>query len=402
MIRRNLLVALMSACVGMLAMGCGDDTAADPAGFQWPANTADAVENYAAIVQKSYEDSYVAAVALNESLKAFTAAPSQETLDAARQAWLDSREPYLQTEVYRFYEGPIDNEANGPEGSINAWPLDENFIDYTVDAAGEKVEGGIIYGTQTIDAATLDGLNGKNLDGTGGDNLDANVSTGYHAVEFLLWGQDLSDDGPGNRPFTDYTDEKAADRRATYLHVVGDLLVEQILAVHDQWLAGAAYRTDFVANEKDAFFKILQGMVVLSGFETGAERLGAAYDSGSQEDEHSCFSDNTHRDMIQDIQGVLNVWNGTYGSITGPGVKAVVASVDQALADKVDARIKESLDLANALQVPFDQAIKAGNDAGRQGVQDLMLSLKQQEKDMTEVFLLFGYAVEFIQANYEG
>jgi len=385
----------------MLAMGCGDDTT-DPAGFEWPANTADAVATYAQIVQKSYEDSYVAAVALNDSLKAFTADPTQEKLDAARQAWLDSREPYLQTEVYRFYEGPIDNEATGPEGSINAWPLDENFIDYTVDAP----DGGIINGTQTIDAATLDGLNGKNLDGTDGDDLDANVATGYHAIEFLLWGQDLSDDGPGDRPFTDYVTDGTGtaanqDRRATYLTVVGDLLAEQILAVHDEWVEGAAYRTSFVADEKDAFFKILQGMVVLSGFETGAERLGAAYDSGSQEDEHSCFSDNTHRDMIQDIQGVLNVWNGTYGSIKGTGVKDVVAAVDQALADKVDARIKESLALANALQTPFDQAIKAGNDAGRQGVQDLMLSLKQQEKDMTEIFLLFGYGVEFIQANYE-
>jgi len=377
----------------MVAVSCADE--AESSGpVALPDNTSDAVATYVQIVQASYADSVATATTLNNAINTFTADPTQANMDAARQAWLDSREPYLQTEVYRFYDGPIDNEATGPEGSINAWPLDENFIDYTVDAP----DGGIINGTETIDADTLDGLNGK--DGEG-----ANVSTGYHAIEFLLWGQDQSDDGPGNRPFTDFITDGTGtaanqDRRGTYLTAVGDLLVKQLTDVHDAWVDGAAYRTSFVADEKAAFFKIVQGMVVLSGFETGAERLGAAYDSGSQEDEHSCFSDNTHRDMIQDIQGVLNVWNGSYGSIKGTGIKDVVAAADPALANKVDARIKESLALANALQTPFDQAIKAGNAEGRAGVEALMLSLKQQEKDMTEVFLLFGYGVEFIQANY--
>ncbi len=389
---RKSLLPLLLAGMTMLAAGCADEEENNE--FTWPANTGDAVATYVQIVNASYGDSVAAASTLNDKLKAFTAAPSQATLDDARQAWLDSREPYLQTEVYRFYDGPIDGE-NGPEGSINAWPLDENFIDYTVDAPN----GGIVNGTEVIDASTLDGLNGK-------DGEDANVSTGYHAIEFLLWGQDLSDDGPGNRPFTDFVTDGTGtaanqDRRATYLEVVGDPLVKQLTDVHDAWVEGAAYRTSFVADEKTAFFNILKGMVVLSGFETGAERLGAAYDSGSQEDEHSCFSDNTHRDMIQDIQGVLNVWNGSYGSIQGTGIKDVVAAVDADLANRVDARIKTSLELANKMQQPFDQAIKPGNAAGRAGVEALMLSLKQQEKDMTEIFLLFGYGVEFIQANYD-
>jgi putative iron-regulated protein len=353
----------------------------------WPENTAAAVTDYANHVEMAYADSVTAAEALSDALDALVATPSEQTLEAARQAWLDSREPYLQTEVFRFYDGPIDNPDDGPEGLLNAWPLDENYIDY-VD--GDDTAG-IVNGTDTIDAATLEGLNE-----VGGEK---NVATGYHAIEFLLWGQDMSDTGPGARPFTDYVTDGTGtaanqDRRGTFLTVAGDLMIDHLTMVHDAWVDGAAYRTEFLSDEQKAFENILTGMIILSGFETGGERLQAALDSGDQEDEHSCFSDNTHRDMIQDVQGVLNVWEGSYeGSSYGLGVKDIVAELDTALADKVDARIKESLALANALNTPFDQEIAPGS-AGNQRVADLVVSLQTQEQDLFEVFELFGLTIE--------
>jgi putative iron-regulated protein len=146
-------------------------------------------------------------------------------MSAAKQAWLDSRDPYLQTEVYRVYDGPIDTPDDGPEGLLNAWPLDEQYIDYVV---GDD-DAGIINGDDTIDAATLEGLNE-----VGGEK---NVATGYHAVEFLLWGQDLSETGPGERSYTDYVRDGSGtaanqDRRGTYLNVVGTMLVEHLSGVH--------------------------------------------------------------------------------------------------------------------------------------------------------------------------
>ena len=90
-----------------------------------PGNTGDAVANYADIVEATYADTLADAQALDGTLEALVADPSDTTLAAARTAWLDSREPYLQTEVFRFYDGPIDNAEDGPEGLINAWPLDE-------------------------------------------------------------------------------------------------------------------------------------------------------------------------------------------------------------------------------------------------------------------------------------
>ncbi|MEL6349164.1 MAG: imelysin family protein, partial [Myxococcota bacterium] len=179
----------------LLITGCGDDDDKDTTTgdeFSWPSQTGEAVSTYAEIVRASYEDSVTTAQTLDVALQALVDDPSQPTLDAARQAWLDSREPYLQTEVYRFYDGPIDNPNDGPEGLLNAWPLDEQYIDY-VDG---DADAGIVNGEDTIDAATLESLNE-----VGGEK---NIATGYHAIEFLLWGQDFNPDGPGIRPHTDY------------------------------------------------------------------------------------------------------------------------------------------------------------------------------------------------------
>ena len=382
-------LTLMLMC-GLASCGSDSENAGESA-FTWPENTADAAAQYAAIVDASYADSYSSAVALSASLKALVMTPSEASLEAAKQAWFVSREPYLQTEVYRFYDGPIDHPEDGPEGLINAWPLDENYIDYVSD----DPNAGVINGEGPIDAATLEGLNEQ-----GGE---ANIATGYHAIEFLLWGQDLNDAGPGQRPYTDYVTDGTGtaanqDRRGAYLTVVGDMLVEHIGSVHAPWVVNGAYRTEFLMDEQEAFRKILTGMIILSGFETGGERLQAALDSGDREDEHSCFSDNTHRDMIQDVQGILNVWRGSYTRtsgemMTGVGVYDVVKAANAELADRLDAQINQSLSLANALVVPFENEIAPGNADGNARVTALVMSLKQQEAILFEVFDLFGLSV---------
>ena len=350
----------------------------------------DAVATYSQIVEASYADSISTAQALAASLDDLVASPSAEALTDAQTAWLDSREPYLQTEVYRFYDGPIDNPDDGPEGLLNAWPLDEFYIDYVVD----DPTAGIINGTDTIDAANLEALNG-----VGGES---NVATGYHAIEFLLWGQDLSDTGPGERPYTDYVTDGTGtadnqDRRGTYLTVSGDLMVKHLNDVHSQWTSGADYRTEFESDADVAFEKILTGMIVLAGFETGGERLQASLDAGDQEEEHSCFSDNTHRDMIQDVQGILNVWTGSYtgtdgSTIDGTGIYDVVNDHDADLASRLDTQIRTSLDLANALQPPYDQEIVPGSE-GNARVAALVESLRDTEDILFEVFDAFGLSV---------
>jgi putative iron-regulated protein len=371
-------------------VGCGSDSDAKTEGVV-PSNTDDAVATYAEIVHASYADSLATAQQMDAAIQELLAEPTAALLASAREAWLAAREPYLETEVYRFYDGPIDNPDDGPEGMINAWPLDEAYIDY--------VEGddsaGIINDTEVeiTEEALMD------LNEEGGEE---NIATGFHAIEFLLWGQDASATGPGDRPHTDYLpDATNAERRALYLETVSALLVEQLKGLVDAWAEGSDgnYRADFESAEpKEALRRILTGMIILSGFETGGERLQAALDSGSQEDEHSCFSDNTHRDMVQDIQGVLNVWQGRYAgvdgdSVDGTSIEDVLREVDPELSDELDERIKESLALANALEPPFDQEISPTNDAGNERVRALVTSLRDQEGSMQEAFVKFDLEI---------
>lgn len=382
-------LALLAACSGN---DDGKTDTAEPRDDVWPAATGDAVATYAEIVRASYEDSLAAADALGTAIDTFVAAPTPGGLDDAREAWLASREPYLQTEVYRFYDGPIDNPTDGPEGLINAWPLDENYIDYV---EGNPTAGIINDPSSPIDAAAIAGLNEQ-----GGEK---NIAAGYHAIEFLLWGQDLSDTGPGARPYTDYVTDGTGtaanqDRRATYLVVASDLLSQNLGQVNDAWAPGADYRTAFEADPEVAVGRILTGMIVLSGFETGGERLQASLDSGDREDEHSCFSDNTHRDMIGDVQGVQNVWHGSYtrldgSTLSGVSLQSLVAEMDADLASRLDAQIAESLTLANALQPPYEAEIALGS-AGRARVEALLASLRAQEEILFEVFSAFGLTVE--------
>jgi putative iron-regulated protein len=379
--RFNQLLALVTGAGLLACSGCGDtDT-----------KTA-AVETYADIALASYEDSLTAGQALDTAIKTLVATPTADNLTAAQNAWLAAREPYLQTEVYRFYEGPIDNETDGPEGLLNAWPMDEHYLDYTADAPN----GGLINDpTWEITAANVEGANEA-----GGEK---NIATGYHAIEFLLWGQDVSDTGPGARPHTDYVTDGTGtaanqDRRGQYLSVCGDLLVTHLTMLRDAWAKDGSYSSTFVEGGDASLEKILTGMIVLAGFETGGERLQAALDAGDREEEHSCFSDNTHRDMIQDVQGIHNVFAGTYASlsgdeVTGKGVKDVISETDSAIADRLETEIEDALAKANGMEVPFEAEIVATNAEGNARVAALISALRTVEGTLEEVFVLMGFSV---------
>jgi len=375
-------VPLLAFCV----LSCGSDD--DDEVKAVPANAADALSNYAEIVYASYSDSLESAQALDAAIDSFVAAPSAAGLTAAREAWLDAREPYLQTEVYRFYDGPIDNPDSGPEGQMNAWPLDENYIDY-VEGPGGESEGIINDPEVPITEESIVDAN-EGID-------EKSISTGYHAIEFLLWGQDFNDDGPGDRPFTDYVTDgtgTAANqgRRGDYLTVVSDLLVSDLQTLVDAWAPDEDnYRAEFLAETPDtAFTKVMSGLIILTGFETGQERLLAALETNEQEDEHSCFSDNTHRDMVQDVQGMQNVWEGNYEGISGPGLSDVVAEDDATLAEQITAQIAESLSLAEDLREPFDQEIAEDNVEGNARVEALAQALFDQRELIEQVFELYG------------
>jgi putative iron-regulated protein len=371
-----------------LALPLVASLAVAPPRAQAQAVTTEAVaRHYAAGVQAGYEDALAAALDLQRAVQAYAAAPNVASQKAARDAWLAAREWYGPTEAFRFYAGPIDDDT-GPEGRINAWPLDESYIDYV---KGKATSGIVANRRQPITKAALAKLNEK-----GGEE---NIATGWHAIEFLLWGQDFNDKGPGDRSFEDFVDGKVpnADRRRQYLLAATELLVDDLRVLVGAWVPGASnYRARFEAEGLEAIRKMVVGIGSLSRGELAGERLEVAMNTQDQEDEHSCFSDNTHRDVVLNAIGIQNVWLGRYarrdGSILqGPSLQALVASADVATAEKTTRDIAASLAAAKAIQPPFDRAIVGGKDApGRQRVQAVIDALIQQSKDLPQAAAAVG------------
>jgi putative iron-regulated protein len=343
--------------------------------------------HYAALVHANYADTLAAAKDLQAAIAEFTKAPSADGLTKARKAWLDAREFYGQTEAFRFYGGPIDDDK-GPEGQINAWPLDEAYVDYVT---GKPKAGMVNNAKFKITKAALAKANER-----GGEE---NISAGWHAIEFLLWGQDQSETGPGNRSFEDYVVGKGAnaERRAQYLTVATELLIDDLSAVTKAWEPNAKnYRAKFEKGGKESVRKIIVGLGSLSRGELSGERMEVALNSQDQEDEHSCFSDNTHRDVVTNAKGIQNVWTGEYtrrdGSVLkGPGVRDLVAAKNPALAEKTTAQIADSVKGAEAIPAPFDRAIVKGS-AGRPAIEKTIASLVSQSKLLVESASAVGIA----------
>ena len=372
----SIMLALPLAAAPALAQSVPAKNSAVAAPAQ-SVTAAAVARQYGALVQASYDDTLNSAISLQKAVQALTDAPSEASLKAARQAWLDAREFYGQTEAFRFYGGPIDDK-NGPEGRINAWPMDESYVDVVKDAPN----AGIINNRKIV-------LSKKQLAGLNERDGEENIATGWHAIEFLLWGQDLSATGPGERSFEDFVDGKSpnADRRRHYLKLVTELLVDDLRFVAKAWTpAPGNYRARFEQGGMESVRKMFVGLGSLARGELAGERLEVALASQDQEDEHSCFSDNTHRDVVNNALGIQNVWLGQYkradGSLVqGPSLRDLVAAKNPALAESTSRQIAASVTAAQTIKAPFDREITGAKDApGRMRIQATIDSLVAQSK----------------------
>lgn len=347
-------------------------------------------ETYANQAFAVYSDAYDKAVVLQTTIQTFTSNPTQNNFNAAKQAWLDAREPYGQSEIFRFVDGPIDNSADGPEGLINAWPMDEAYVDY-VDGSPTS---GIINNTTTYPTISVSALITANEFGG-----ETNISVGYHAIEFLLWGQDLSAATAGVRPYTDFVDGGTASnqsRRRDYLNICADLLVQALEQVKTAWDPSGVnnYRTTWLAMSNDqALRKMFNSIRVMAGEELSGERMYTAYDNMDQEDEHSCFSDNTHRDIALNAQGIENLYLGTYTRTNGTVVSGFsLRDLVQLIAPSKNTQMVNQLADAKSkialMYTPFDQAIVL--PAERPKVITAINSLIEEKTIILEIALAFN------------
>ena len=387
--------------LGATALG-GAALAAEPA--------PDAIlKTYADIALAGYSDSLTAAQTLDKTIDAFLASPTDATLKAARDAYVTARIPYQQTEAYRFGNPIVDDW----EPRVNSWPLDEGLIDY-VDSATYGTESDenplftanvianpkVVIDGKDVDASKLTPEFLGTLEEAGG--IEANVSVGYHAIEFLLWGQDTHGTGPGagDRPATDYSltacTHGNCDRRAQYLKSAADLLISDITEMVGNWQEQGKAR---LALKDLGLGAILTGMGSLSYGELAGQRMKLGLLLHDPEEEHECFSDTTYLAYRNDAIGIQNVYLGKYtrtdGSVVqGPSISELIAARDP----KLDGEIKGLLDDTNGkfdimktrgdTIEKYDQMIGEGNTAGNKVVQDAIDALIAQTRGVERAVAL--------------
>jgi putative iron-regulated protein len=387
-----------SAFVLSLAIGVSVHAASEPA------EPAAVTGTYADIAEAMYADSLAAAQDLQTAVAALVAEPGEATLASAKDAWLAARVPYQQTEVYRFGNPLVDDW----EGRVNAWPLDEGLIDYVDPVYGEESDENGFYTAnlianpvlevagRTIDAKVIDAELIQSLHEI--DAVEANVATGYHVVEFLLWGQDLNgtDAGAGARPYTDFdpancTHDNCA-RRAEYLATAADLLVADLEEMAANWADGGDARAAVTGEDPKAGLRaMLTGLGSLSYGELAGERMKLGLLLHDPEEEHDCFSDNTHNSHYYDILGMQNVVTGRYeridGSVVeGPSLLSLLPEdVASDLGSDVAATVESAAAMkqtADSVEMAYDQMIGEGNDAGNAMVQDVIDHLLEQTRSV--------------------
>ncbi|MDE0523586.1 MAG: peptidase [Boseongicola sp.] len=399
-----------------LALGLGNAAMAGES-----ASKSAVLNTYADIAEAKYADSLITAQRLQAAVDALLASPSAEALEAAKAAWLAARVPYQQTEVYRFGNAIVDDW----EGKVNAWPLDEGLIDY-VDASyggptdeNEAAALNVVANTsfmlsgETVDALMITpALLEETLQEA--DGVEANVATGYHAIEFLLWGQDLNGhgSGAGNRPWTDYAEGSACtggncDRRGEYLKAATDLLVSDLEWMSAQWSAGGDARGGLLADEDAGIAAILTGMGSLSYGEQAGERMRLGLLLNDPEEEHDCFSDNTHNSHYYDGLGIQNVYHGEYvridGSVvSGPSLADLVAEADAGLDAEMAGKLASTMMALGRIKTAaeagfsYDMMLERGNEAGEALVMGGVNGLIDQTRSIERVVAALGVeAIEF-------
>ncbi|MBR9868345.1 MAG: peptidase [Oceanospirillales bacterium] len=389
------------------AFNCTAATSSAPA-------TADIIRTYADIALASYEDSLTSAQHLQITINTLLQNPDANTLKTARSAWIAARSPYQQSEAYRFGNPIVDDW----EGRVNSWPLDEGLIDY-VDTGhyGSESDENTQYRANVIANTTLR-VGGTQIDASritpellSGtlheiDGIEANVATGYHAIEFLLWGQDLNGTAPGagDRPASDFSLENCTgghcDRRRDYLQAVTQLLITDLQEMVDNWKEqGAARQQLLMKDDTAAIATILTGMGSLAYGELAGERTKLGLMLHDPEEEHDCFSDNTHWSHYYDAKGIRNVYQGSYtridGSIiSGPSLSAYVAAqapaADQVMRKKLQATEEAAQAMVDraAEGETFDVLIAEGNTSGNQRVQDFVDALTEETRAIENIIEL--------------
>jgi putative iron-regulated protein len=356
-------------------------------------------EHYVLLAYRMYDDALRGARVLLREVEAFVAEPTPERHEAAKRAWIEARKAYSQTEALRFGNPNVDQW----EGKVNAWPVDEGFLDYVhasyaYDLGNPHALENWIASDREITVKSL-----RLSHELGG--VEPNVATGYHAIELLLWGQDLNEprNAAGQRPASDFARGAACtggscERRAVYLVVATKLLISDLRDMFTDWRPGYGAYWDLFRElgAREQLRRMVSALGTMSAGELAGERLRAPLLAQAQEDEHSCFSDTTHLDLLFNVRGIQALYTGRYvrpsGEVVeGPSLSALVRArdleLDAALLRELDGSLAAARRLVRAVEAgePFDRQIAPDSPSGGKHVRELADRLDAQTATLTRV-----------------
>lgn len=286
-------------------------------------------------VVPTYQSLAEAALEMRAANEALKADPSDETMQAASDAWMKARIAWEISEAFLF--GPVGEQALDIDGHIDSWPLERDQID-------EKLAGEAL------------GLTGREA-----WQWDAEV-IGFHVTEYLLYRDGKS------RPVADVTTAEL-----NYLTAATDALVWDCVLAYVAWVGEDNVTAEMKAvfNENpdvvehlnnnpnyknfaqrlttkegysswgDALSEIAVGASEIAG-EVGATKIEAPYAAQKTEDVESWYSWHSLDDYQNNIRSIKNAYLGGMddSSRQDTSLSAYLAennaTLDTQLKDKID------------------------------------------------------------------
>ena len=394
---------------------------------QFQHHTSAFLKSYLKLGTTIYHSSLESSKKLDDEITKFLSSPTQQKFAQLKETYRKARIHYQQSEVFRFANPEVDEL----EGRVNAWPVDESYLDYVAitkniaknensqSSANTKnthtdniIASSIIKfaGSQVkingYDTSTL-----RSLHELAGD--ESKVVTGFHAIEFLLWGQDLNGFkfGAGNRQYTDYLPKNCSggfcQQRRKLLQAVSNLLVSDLQQMYQLFSSTDSELVKRYSKQPatQLLTNVFSGLGSLAYGELAGERIQLGLLLNDPEEEHDCFSDLTHLSHFQNLVGISKVifFNEDFNKPKKHSlynlIKLYHNSQANNLFDAFNKAHQKMTTLYNTAekQMSYDMMLDKANPTGKKILTDLvssLIALSDQIKKSAEVLKLNQLTIE--------
>ncbi|WP_345550689.1 imelysin family protein [Microbulbifer aestuariivivens] len=248
---------------------------------------------------------------LNHTVEALLEKPSAEQLQAAKLAWLDAHREFAAALPYirlAFAPGPLREQGRALQLVVDSWPAQPGYLD-TVPGYSDS---GIVNDTAV--ELTLTNLRRQH-------RLTAHeeASTGFHALEVMLWGP------TSERAATDFTAEStgekpealAANRRRALTRLMVEALSEDVHRL--------AKRMPYGANDLSRPFLALDPVARLQQIRaTHTQMVDEELLRRLPESSESDVESSRAADSKQALLSMLRTLQGNWFPASGAGMAALL------------------------------------------------------------------------------